>query len=219
MNEFELEALKTPLSNVARVLYCVFLRPQVNTGTAQATINNKSIIELINSKKPVISLGRQIGTLLKELQSVGLIKVEEGTDFSKSLHNKQVTLPLTDLPQSLEDPAMHNQHKSMKLVWRPIETVFEDLCSLVGLIEKTFSAEELGEFIAYWLGRIDTQCTEYQWTQKLVIHLKQRRQRFPLSEQRAQHKTAAGHQYVEPSAGIVFDDNVKLLIEQYKNDI
>ncbi|MDT0594837.1 DnaT-like ssDNA-binding domain-containing protein [Glaciecola petra] len=219
MNEFELEALKSPLSNVSRVLYCVYLRPQISEGKQQATINNKRILDLINSKKTVISLGRQISSLLKELKGVGLIKLEDNTDFSKSLHNKKVILPLTELPLSLEDPSMHNQYKSMKLDWRPIDKVFDDLCSLVGLIEKTFSAEELGEFIAYWLGRVDTQCTEYQWTQKLVIHLKQRRQRFPLSEQRAQHKTAAGHQYVEPSAGIVFDDNVKLLIEQYKNDI
>ena len=219
MNSLELEALTTPLSNLARVLYCVYLRPQANGEDTTVVINNKRILELMNNKKPVLSLGRQVSALIKELQSVGLVNTQSDTDFSKSLHNKTLTLPLIALPKSLEDPAMHSQYRSMKLDWRPNDSVFNDLCHLVGLLERTFSADELGEFIAYWLGRIDTQCTEYQWTQKLVIYLKQRRQRFPLSDQRAQQKTKAGHQYVEPSAGIVFDDNVKKLISQYKDEI
>ncbi|MGK0370476.1 MAG: hypothetical protein ACJAW1_000717 [Glaciecola sp.] len=215
MNELELETLQTPLSNLARVLYCLYLRPQMSGSSNTIEINNKAILALINNKKPVITMGRQISALFEELHSVGLIEVVTDTDFSKSLHNQEITLPLTALPQSLENPQFHSQHKSMRLDWRPVQSIFEDLCQLVGLIEKTYSADELGEFIAYWLGRIDTQCTEYQWTQKLVIHLKQRRQRLPLSEQ----KTKAGHQYVTPSAGIVFDDNVKQLINQYKDQI
>jgi hypothetical protein len=170
---------------------------------------------LINNKKPVITMGRQISALFKELHSAGLIDLAQDTDFSKSLHNQQVSLPLTALPQSLENPQFHSQHKSMRLDWRPVQSIFEDLCQLVGVIEQTYSADELGEFIAYWLGRIDTMGTEYQWTQKLVIHLKQRRQRLPLAEQTAK----AGHQYVTPSAGIVFDDNVKQLINQYKDQV
>ena len=215
MNELELETLQTPLSNLARVLYCLYLRPQINGSSKKVRINNKAILSLINNKKAVITMGRQISALFKELHSAGLVEVDANTDFSKSLHNHQITLPLTALPQSLENPQFHSQHKSMKLDWRPVQSIFEDLCQLVGLIEKTYSADELGEFIAYWLGRIDSQCTEYQWTQKLVIHLKQRRQRLPLSEQ----KSKAGHQYVTPSAGIVFDDNVKQLINQYKDQI
>lgn len=215
MNELEIETLQTPLSNLARVLYCLYLRPQLRDSSHNVVINNKAILALINNKKKVITMGRQVSALFKELHSVGLIEVAVGTDFSKSLHNQEIALPLTTLPQSLENPQFHSQHKSMRLDWRPIPLIFEDLCQLVGLIEKIYSADELGEFIAYWLGRIDTQCTEYQWTQKLVIHLKQRRQRLPLSEQ----KTKTGHQYVTPSAGIVFDDNVKQLINQYKDQI
>lgn len=215
MNELELETLQTPLSNLARVLYCLYLRPQLKPNSEKVTINNKAILTLINNKKTVLTMGRQISTLLKELHGQGLIEVQADTDFSKSLHMQTVSLPLSNLPQSLENPLFHSQHKSMRLDWRPVESIFEDLCQLVGVIEKTYSADELGEFIAYWLGRIDTQCTEYQWTQKLVIHLKQRRQRLPLAEQ----KSKAGHQYVTPSAGIVFDDNVKQLINQYKDQI
>lgn len=215
MNELELETLQTPLSNLSRVLYCVYLRPQIQADSHKVTINNNAILALINNKKPVITKGRQISALLKELHNVGLIECLSGADFSNSLHNQTINLPLIALPQSLENPLFHSQHKSMRLDWRPVESIFNDLCTLVGLIEKTYSADELGEYIAYWLGRIDTQCTEYQWTQKLVIHLKQRRQRLPLAEQ----KTKTGHQYVTPSAGIVFDDNVKQLINQYKDQI
>lgn len=215
MNELELETLRTPLSNLARVVYCLYLRPQLVNNTTTIRINNNTILALVNNKKPVITMGRQISALFKELNNAGLVKLPSNTDFSKTLHNRSVTLPLTALPQSLENPLFHSQHKSMRLDWRPVQSIFEDLCQLVGLIEKTYSADELGEFIAYWLGRIDTQCTEYQWTQKLVIHLKQRRQRLPLSQQQSK----AGHQYVTPSAGIVFDDNVKKLISQYKDQV
>jgi hypothetical protein len=215
VNELELETLQTPLSNLARVLYCLYLRPQITNTNNKVRVNNKAILALINNKRPVITMGRQISALFKELHSVGLIEVGENTDFTKSLHNSPVILPLTALPQSLENPQFHSQHKSMKLDWRPVQSIFEDLCQLVGLIDKIYTADELGEFIAYWLGRIDSQNTEYQWTQKLVIHLKQRRQRLPLQEQ----KSKAGHQYVTPSAGIVFDDNVKQLINQYKDKI
>lgn len=215
MNPLELEALQTPMSNLSRVLYCLYLRPLLTPGSQKITINNKDILALINSKKSVITMGRQISALFKELHEVGLVQLEQDSDFSKSLHNKKLNLPLTELPQSIENPLYHNQHKSMRLDWRPIESVFNDLCKLIGLIENTYSADELGEFLAYWLGRVDSQHTEYQWTQKLVIHLKQRRQRFPLSQQ----KSAAGHQYVTPSAGIVFDDNVAKLIDQYKDHI
>lgn len=213
MNALEIETLQTPLSNLARVLYCLYLRPQLVGNKTAILVNNQAVLALVNNKKTVINMGRQISTLFKELHKAGLIEVDPSTDFSKSLHNHKIRLPLSTLPQSLENPQFHSQHKSMRLDWRPVQPIFEDLCQLVGLIEKTYSADELGEYIAYWLGRIDTQCTEYQWTQKLVIHLKQRRQRLPLSEQ----KTKAGHQYVTPSAGIVFDDNVKQLINQYKD--
>ncbi len=215
MNTLELESLNTPLSNLARVLYCVYLRPQLQQNSLKVTINNKAILQLINNKKQVLTMGRQVSSLLKELHKVGLIDAGDSPDFTKSFHNQSVALPLSVLPQSLEDPQFHSAHTSMRLDWRPQQSIFEDLCHLVGVIEKTYSADELGEFIAYWLGRIDTQCTAYQWTQKLVIHLKQRRQRLPL----AQQKTATGHQYVTPSAGIVFDDNVKKLIEEYKDQI
>lgn len=215
MNELEIEALQSPISNLAKVLYCVYLRPQASVSKPYATVNNKDIVKLLNSHKQEINKGREVNRLFEELNTSGLIETPSNCDLSKSLHKQKIQLPLIALPKSLEDPALHAQHKAMHLRWRPAQSIFEDLCALVGVIEATYSADELGEFIAYWLGRVDTHCTEYTWTQKLVIHLKQRRQRLPL----AQQKTATGHQYVEPSAGIVFDENVKNLIDKYKDEI
>ncbi|MGB3726910.1 MAG: DnaT-like ssDNA-binding domain-containing protein [Glaciecola sp.] len=213
MNPLELEALQTPISNLARVVYCVYLRPKLSRGSQQVVLNNKDMLSLLNSKTQTITKGREINALLKELNEVGLIALSDNANIDHSMHNKTVNLPLSELPQSMENPQYHSQHKAMQLTWRPVESIFIDLCKLIGLLEHTYSADELGEFIAYWLGRVDSQHTEYQWTQKLVVHLKQRRQRLPLAEQ----KTATGHQYVTPSAGIVFDDNVAKLINQYKD--
>ena len=213
MNPLELEALQTPISNLARVVYCVYLRPKLSRGSQQVVLNNKDMLSLLNSKTQTITKGREINALLKELNEVGLIALSDNANIDHSMHNKTVNLPLSELPQSMENPQYHSQHKAMQLTWRPVESIFNDLCKLIGLLEHTYSADELGEFIAYWLGRVDSQHTEYQWTQKLVVHLKQRRQRLPLAEQ----KTATGHQYVTPSAGIVFDDNVAKLINQYKD--
>ncbi len=215
MNHLELTALQTPISHMARTLYCLYLRPQVAQGKHTATINNKSILELINNKDTCITKGREINALFSELLDVGLVEIDKEKLMEASLHKKTIHLPLVHLPQTLEDPNLHSNFQNMHLNWRPHESVFNDLCQLVGLIDKIYNADELGEFIAYWIGRIDTQCTEYQWTQKLVIHLKQRRLTKPFSGQ----QTRTGHQYVTPKSGIEFDDNVKRLVEQYKEQI
>lgn len=215
MNQLELAALQTSISHLARTLYCLFLRPQVSQNDNTAIINNKSILALLNNKETCVTKGREINNLFSELLNVGLVEFENEHLISASLHKKKVRLPLVHLPQTLEDPSLHSSFQSMHLNWRPHESVFNDLCQLVGLIDKIYNADELGEFIAYWIGRIDTQCTEYQWTQKLVIYLKQRRLTKPFSSQ----QTRAGHQYVTPKSGIEFDDNVKRLVEQYKEQI
>ena len=215
MNQLEIEALQTPISHLARTLYCGYLRPNLTQTTLSVIINNKLIIELLNNKEVCITKGREVNDLFRQLHNVGLIELGNNASFDSSLHKKEVKLPLTKLPHSLSDPEIHSAHKAMQISWRPNSDVFDSLCKLVGLIDNIYTADELGEFIAYWLGRIDSQCTEYQWTQKLVIHLKQRRLKVPL----AQQQTQAGHQYVTPTAGIVFDDNVKKLVDKYKEHI
>lgn len=215
MNKLELEALQGKVSNLARVLYCLYLRPQTSTTNQTATINNKQILELLNQTQPAITKGREISELFKELHNAGLIEATNISDFNQSLHGKNIKLALVVLPKSLEDSELHSQHTPMQLTWRPSEQVFSQLCTLVGVIEPIYTADELGEFIAYWLGRTDMHCSEYTWTQKLVIHLKQRRQRVPLNPE----QSLAGYQYVTPSAGIAFDENVRKLVEKYKDEI
>ncbi|MFB0953249.1 MAG: DnaT-like ssDNA-binding domain-containing protein, partial [Aeromonadaceae bacterium] len=63
--------------------------------------------------------------------------------------------------------AMHAQ-------WRPGDG-FHDLARLCGLLESHYAEEELGEFIAYWLGRPETFASEHQWMLKFIKALKARR--------------------------------------------
>ena len=232
MNSLELAALQEPLSNEARVIYCVYLRANINAKTNTVTINNKDILKLLNSHSPRVSLGREISALFKELQQVGLValqtnvansadkSIEFESNFDRSLNKLKVSLPLFEaMPspfvsssiQTLDDNEAHEQHSKMHLNWRPDDSLFSQLCQLIGVIDAYFDADELGEFIAYWLGRPEVVQTPYQWTQKFVLHLKQRRIRKPANSS----QTKVGPQWVEPTAGIEFDDNVKQLIKKY----
>ncbi|WP_371195331.1 DnaT-like ssDNA-binding domain-containing protein [Glaciecola sp. SC05] len=211
MNSLEINALSQPLSNEARVLYCLYLRPLADASNTGININNKLILALLNGHQPRIQLGREISALFEELHQVGLINIVGDYSFNRSLNNHAVLLPLSNINVDLEDVDLHQQHQKMSLNWRPNLSLFTQVCQLVGVIEAYFDADELGEFIAYWLGRPEVLQTPYQWTQKFVLHLKQRRIRTPAQGA----KSKVGHQWVEPKAGIEFDDNVKKLVQKY----
>jgi hypothetical protein len=211
VNTLEINALCQPLSNEARVLYSLYLRPHLRTDKDKIRINNKNILALLNGHQIRVHLGREISALFKELHQVRLIEIEGDYSFNRSLNNYQVTLPLSNVSIDIEDDSLHQQHQKMSLNWRPDVSLFTQVCQLVGIIKAQFDADELGEFIAYWLGRPEVQQTPYQWTQKFVLHLKQRRIRKPA--QASQSKV--GHQWVEAKAGIEFDDNVKKLVQKY----
>jgi hypothetical protein len=225
MNSLEVAALREPISNEARVLYCIYLRPNFDYEAQSTTVNNKDILSLLNAQRTCLSLGREVSALFKELNDVGLIALKRDNpqetigssnneEFSRSLNKRQVTLPLFQADISaldLGDDSAHLQHHKIMVTWRPDEALFKQICQLVGVIESYFDADELGEFIAYWLGRPEVQNTPYQWTQKFVLHLKQRRMRKPLQAD----KSKVGHQWVAPTASIEFDDNVKQLIKKY----
>jgi hypothetical protein len=214
VNGLEIDALSQALSNEARVLYCIYLRPNVSASNNTVTINNKDILTLLNRQQPRLSLGREISALFKELYQAGLIEVVGEYSFQRSLNNLDVKLILSSVKLDLNDESLHQQHLKMSVNWRPDSSLFTQVCQLVGVIETHFDADELGEFIAYWLGRPEVQQTPYQWTQKFVLHLKQRRIRKPIKGS----QTKVGHQWVEPQAGIEFDDNVKKLIQKYSED-
>ncbi|MGQ8367306.1 DnaT-like ssDNA-binding domain-containing protein [Glaciecola sp. 1036] len=215
MNSLEIEALQQPLSNEARTLYCVYLRPQWSINSQKITVKNKTILQLLNSKKETITLGRQISALFKELVDIGLVKFIENIEFSKSLNNQYIYLPLAKVPKDDKHQNLHQQHGSMSISWRPDTESFTMLSDLVGLIDKEYSADELGEFIAYWLGRPEVTQTPYQWTQKFVLQLKHRRIKRPVH----QEQTKAGHQWITPQAGIAFDENVEKLVNKYSDKL
>ena len=67
-------------------------------------------------------------------------------------------------------------------------------------------------FVAYWLGRPQTQFTQFQWTQKFVFNVKQKRLAKNI---KAIHKV--GNQIVTAKAGVVADENAKNLVAKYSS--
>jgi DNA replication protein DnaT len=169
-------------------------------------------MHFLNSKEEVVTLGRQVNSLFKELDNVGLISINHDQSYKRSLNKQVIHLPLS-ISRDLFDISTdkHQSFVKMNVSWRPDADLFEQLCQLVGVIDKGYSADELGEYIAYWLGYPEKQFTDYQWTQKFVLNIKQRRQRLPVNKE----QTKVGHQWITPQAGIEIDDNVKQLVEKY----
>jgi hypothetical protein len=212
MNSLELDALQLSMSNHARALYSVYLVSKSKSMKGNVTVSYKDIMDFLNGKEEVVTLGRQVNSLLKELDSVGLIRINHEQSYKRSLNNQVIHLPLS-ISKDLFDISTdkHQSFIKMNINWRPDADLFEQLCQLVGVIDKGYSADELGEYIAYWLGYPEKQFTDYQWTQKFVLNIKQRRQRLPVNKE----QTKVGHQWITPQASIEIDDNVKQLIEKY----
>jgi hypothetical protein len=212
MNSLELDALQLSMSNHARALYSVYLVSKSKSMKGNVTLSYKDIMDFLNGKEEVVTLGRQVNSLLKELDSVGLIRINHEQSYKRSLNNQVIHLPLS-ISKDLFDISTdkHQSFIKMNINWRPDADLFEQLCQLVGVIDKGYSADELGEYIAYWLGYPEKQFTDYQWTQKFVLNIKQRRQRLPVNKE----QTKVGHQWITPQASIEIDDNVKQLIEKY----
>ncbi|GAC12677.1 DnaT-like ssDNA-binding domain-containing protein [Aliiglaciecola lipolytica] len=210
MNSSEQAALTQELSNEARVLYLLGLRPIADEQTGlTAPLNYKQLIALLNSKTKEFTLGRQINALIKELVKLQLIEIEPDASLDKSFNQQRVRLPLINIKQD-DYPSLHLQWSGMTATWKPHKTVFEDLASLIGIIDKDYSHNELGEFIAYWMGRPELQFSQYQWTQKFVFQIKQKRVASGVK-----NVQKVGNQWVTPKAGVEADDNAKQLVAKY----
>ncbi|WP_416306755.1 DnaT-like ssDNA-binding domain-containing protein [Neptunicella sp. SCSIO 80796] len=210
LNQSELNALKQPVSNEARVLYFMALRINVDekSGTT-SPLNYNQLKDLLNGKTEIISLGRQINALIKELVDIGLVNYTEQQQENHSLNGKQLLLPLI-ATQNNDYQNLHMQWQSMRADWQPNSMLFNQLASLVGIIEKAYSDDELGEFIAYWLTRPESNFTLFQWTQKFVQHLKKKRLAYGNKPQKR-----VGNQLVNSKAAVNADDNAKRLVEKY----
>ncbi len=209
----ELNALTSPLSNAARVLYCLALRPKANQDTLLSNpLQYKELLALMNSdpQREPVTRGREINTLLEELTQAGLVSLPESLSLDMSLNGKRVLLPLISNTQGYQP--FHQQHYAMHRDWQPERQVFEDIAALIGLIDKSFDEQDIGEFVAYWLGRPEAVFSSYQWTQKFTYALKNRR-----TAKGYQATKKVGNQVVTVEPGIEADDNARQLVAKYAN--
>lgn len=209
----ELNALTQPLSNEARVLYCLGLRPEANASSgASSPLNYKHLLTLVNGAETRYHLGRHINGFLQELVEAGLLSNQTTLSLDESINGKSVVLPLMLSQQKDNYQSLHEAWGPMKTDWVPESTLFDDLAHLVGIIDKEYSHAELGEFIAYWLGRPQTQLSPFQWTQKFVFHVKQKRLASGVTSLQK-----VGSQLVKPKPALEVDDNARKLMEKYSN--
>ena len=209
-NQAEQTALIQPISNGARILYVLGLRPYAHSvnGVTPA-LNYKQLLNLLNGKEETYTLGRQINSLIKELLGVGLIDFYQEVELNHSFNGKKLILPLMlVLPDDYAK--LHLQWHTMLLDWSPDVKLLDDLAKLVGIIDCSYSRDELGDFIAYWLGRPESNFSQFQWTQKFVFNLKQKRLARGI---KTVHKV--GNQIVRPKAAVVADENSKNLVAKY----
>lgn len=211
--QVELDLLTQPISNHAKLVYCLYLKPAVNNDQAKVLINNKEVLKLVNQKTVEIRLGRNVTALLIELEEIGLIKLPDNTTEQTNLNNQQIHMNFVG-EQSKTSSQHHINFLPMDVSWRPPRDLLNDIAKLIGLSSCDFNADELGEFIAYWMGRIDIQQTHYQWTQKFAMHLKQRRQK----QTTGASSTNINNQQNLYSSTIVFDENVAKLVEKYQTN-
>lgn len=210
LNKAEQTALHQSLSNDARILYILGIKPSANQSTGTTSpLNYKSLLSILNTKEEKFTLGRQVNSLVKELLGVGLICFQNDVELNHSFNGKILVLPLTTMKVD-EYSKLHLNWHSMHLSWLPNEKLISDLAKLVGIIDYEYTNDELGDFIAYWLGRPESQFSEYQWTQKFVFNLKKIRLAHGFK-----NIQKVGQQMVQTKAGILADDNAKSLVAKY----
>lgn len=210
LNKAEQTALLQPLSNDARILYILGIKPTADeVSGATSPLNYKSLLSILNAKEEKFTLGRQVNSLVKELISIGLVNFQNEVELNHSFNGKTLVLPLTTMKVD-EYSKLHLNWHTMYLDWHPNQKLISDLAKLVGIIDYEFTTSELGDFIAYWLGRPESQFSEYQWTQKFVFNLKKMRLAHGFK-----NVQKVGQQLVQTKAGILADENAKNLVAKY----
>ena len=210
LNKAEQAAILQPLSNDARILYILGIKPTADQSSgATSPLNYKSLLCILNAKEEKFTLGRQLNSLIKELLSVGLVNFQNEVELNHSFNGKTLVLPLTTMKVD-EYAKLHLNWHTMNINWIPDQRLISDLAKLVGIIDYEYTKNELGDFIAYWLGRPESQFSEYQWTQKFVFNLKKMRLAHGFK-----NVQKVGQQIVQTKAGILADDNAKNLVAKY----
>lgn len=192
MTPAEYNALAHPrLSHPARTLYCLHLRRMALEH--QPLVLNYPVLgralAVVSPEDPSgFSFqvnGRQLTVLFEELKIADLIEVESGGEH---FHQRPFRLPL--LGQAETSP-LPQRPFPMHLQWRP-DAGLPALARLCGVLDCSYSEEDLGEFIAYWLGRPEVFDNQHQWMLRFVRALKTRRY------VRRVEKTPQGYQQVTP---------------------
>lgn len=216
LTQAELAALQSPLSNDCRVLYLLGLRVSANSATTStAPVDYKQLLNLLNgdNKEEPYQRGRQINSLIKQLEQVGLVSLPVDLDIEHTINGKSLLLPLITEPKS-DFEQLHQRHCSMHASWTPNKSLFEEMASLLGIIDKTYEDNDIGEFVAYWLGRPSSVFSEFQWTQKFANNIKRKRLASGYGSASTPTKIV-GTQQVKVAAGIEADDNARKLVEKY----
>ncbi|RDV24789.1 flavodoxin [Alteromonas aestuariivivens] len=213
----EIDALNTPLCNESRVLYCLGLRPWVNPATATTEpLNYKILLSLLNgehsqSAERPFTLGRQINRLLKKLENAGLIALPTELTFEQNLNGKVIILPLT-LVETQQYAQLHQTSFAISVQWKPEQELYQELAALLGIIEHEYNQEDVGEFIAYWLGRPQAVFSQFQWTQKFAYAIKRKRTAMGMVPVKK-----VGTQQVSVAPTLEADDNARKLVEKYSS--
>lgn len=171
-----LQLSRPTLSHPARSLYYLQLRRQAD-GQGRVWLNYPELGRTLAVEDARTDSGfsyqvnaSQLTRLLEELIQAGLLQLLPATTETTHYHGRQAELPLSRTPAvPLSQPAF-----AMFAAWRP-DSGFTELGRLCGLLDCHVDDEELGEFVAYWLGRPETFATEHQWMLKLIKALKARR--------------------------------------------
>jgi DNA replication protein DnaT len=178
MTPTEYIQLNSPrLSHPARTLYYLQLRRLAESGT-RVILSYPELGRALAVEDPQKVGGfayqvnaSQLTQLLDELQTAGLIQLKHQPQQGH-YHGAECVLPC--LTQTFSNSPIPQAAHPMHPQWRPGDS-FHDLAKLCGLLESQFHEEDLGEFMAYWLGRPEVYATDHQWMLKFIKALKARR--------------------------------------------
>ncbi len=175
MNPAEYQQLCSPrLSHAARTLYWLYLRRQASDNV-EVTVSYPELGRALAVEKPEAPNGfsfqvtaNQLTELFNELLAAGLITLNSSPQ-SGHYHKATFTLPL--LKEEICLFPLPSEAYPMTMGWRP-DRQFSTLARLCGLQSPEYAEEELGEFIAYWLGQPEKYATSHQWMLKFIRTLK-----------------------------------------------
>ena len=119
LNKAEQAALLQTLSNEARILYILGIKPTADqTSGVTSPLNYKSLLSILNTKEEKFTLGRQVNTLIKELLSVGLVCFQSDVELNNSFNGKILVLSLTTMKVD-EYSKLHLNWHTMNINWIP----------------------------------------------------------------------------------------------------